>query len=57
MLTVVVIAAIDRSCLAGNKVDIKRGTVVVVGEDSIIELCIQVAILYYDITIYLSKSY
>ena len=43
MLTVVASAAIGRSCSAGNKADFESGAVVV-GEYSIIELRIQVAI-------------
>ena len=46
MWTVVTAAAIGRSCSAGNKADIESGAVVVVGEYSIIELCICVAIDY-----------
>ena len=42
MLTVVDAAAIGRSCLAGNKVDVERGAL---GEYSIIELLIRVAIM------------
>ena len=45
MLTVVAAAAIGRSCLAGNKADVESGAIVVVGEYSIIELCIRVAIV------------
>ena len=45
MLTVVAAAAIGRSCSAGNKADIDSGAIlVVVGEYSIIELRIHVAI-------------
>ena len=51
MLTVVAAAAIGRGCTAGNKADVESGssrsssTVVVVGEYSIIELCIRVAMM------------
>ena len=41
MLTVVAVAAIGRSCSAGNKADVESGAV---GEYSIIELCIRVAL-------------
>ena len=43
MLTVVAAAAISRSCSAGNKADVESGAVVVVGEYSIKELRIRVA--------------
>ena len=43
MLTVVAAAAIGRSCLAGNKVDVESGAIVV-AEYSIIEPGIRVAI-------------
>ena len=47
MLTVVAATAIGRSCLDGNKADIESGAVavVVVGEYSIIELRIRMAII------------
>ena len=45
MLTVIAAAAIGKSCLAGNKADVESGAVVVVvGEYSLIELRIRVAI-------------
>ena len=49
MLTVVDAAAIGRSCSAGNTADIESGAVVVVGEYSIIELRIHVAIMIIDL--------